>query len=260
MEGIATMGRMATAITEIQSAADETAKIVRTIDEIAFQTNLLALNAAVEAARAGDAGRGFAVVAEEVRNLAMRSAEAARNTSALIQESVVKAQSGVTTASEVESSLAQMQSAVKNLGDLVQQVAEAVQTESERIEQINQALAQIDDVTQSNAASAEESAASGEELSAQATELGRMIGDLVAVIGSAAQKALVAGPETGNGDGPQDEPPRLGRPARMRASARALPPPVRHLREQIEADRGNGTVGPPERFGELNDQDFRELN
>ena len=177
------MGRMASAIDAIKSSSDETAKIIKTIDEIAFQTNLLALNAAVEAARAGEAGKGFAVVAEEVRNLAQRSAEAAKTTSALIEESQQNSDNGVAVSSEVAQILEQIAEAIEKVTQLVSEVTAATNEQTQGIEQINTAVAQMDQVTQANAASSEEAASASEELSAQANELNDMVRELRMIVG-----------------------------------------------------------------------------
>jgi ABC-type transporter Mla subunit MlaD len=173
------MKRMTETIGKIKSSSDETAKIVGTIDEIAFQTNLLALNAAVEAARAGEAGKGFAVVAEEVRNLAQRSAEAARNTADLIEGAVRNADGGVKVTEEVSSVLDEISEGSRKVSDLVNEIAAASGEQAQGIEQVNLAVSQLDKVTQQNAANAEESASAAEELSSQAEEMRSLVGQFV---------------------------------------------------------------------------------
>ncbi len=170
-KGLASMNRLSEAMERIKSSSDSTARIVKTIDEIAFQTNLLALNAAVEAARAGDAGKGFAVVAEEVRNLAMRSAEAAKNTAGMIEESVRNAETGVALNAEVLEQLQEITRQSNRVGEVMAEIAAGSEQQTMGIDQITAAADQMNRVTQQNAANSEESAAAAEELSGQAEEL-----------------------------------------------------------------------------------------
>lgn len=182
-QGVESMTRMSDTIGRIKASSDQTVKIIKTIDEIAFQTNLLALNAAVEAARAGEAGKGFAVVAEEVRNLAQRSATAARDTADLIEGSQKHAAAGVTAAKEVGDVLSQIGDGIQKFAHLVSEVAAASREQSQGIEQLNTAISQIDQITQTTAANAEEAAAAGEELSAQSEQLNSIVGSLSEMIG-----------------------------------------------------------------------------
>jgi methyl-accepting chemotaxis protein len=191
-KGNTAMSRMSTAINEIQTSATETAKIIKVIDEIAFQTNLLALNAAVEAARAGEAGKGFAVVAEEVRNLAMRSAEAAKNTAAMIEGSVGNARNGVAIAAEVAKTLAEITAVNTKVNALIGEIAAASNEQAQGIGQVNSSVTQMDTVTQSNAAAAEESASASEELASQAEQLKQMAAKLSHLVGGAAEMKAAA--------------------------------------------------------------------
>ncbi|HUO09206.1 MAG TPA: methyl-accepting chemotaxis protein [Phycisphaerae bacterium] len=219
-QGNHAMTRMSTAINEIEKSAGETAKILKVIDEIAFQTNLLALNAAVEAARAGEAGKGFAVVAEEVRNLAMRSAEAAKNTAHLIEQSVNNAKSGVTISTDVASVLQAITTSSSKSGSLVGEIAGASTEQTQGISQVNTAVSQMDKVVQANAAAAEESAAAAEELASQAGEVKRVVSDLA---------QLVTGQRSDTQTHVAAAKPMSATPApakkKEKASARAIPMP-----------------------------------
>jgi len=169
--GRKSMDHLSDAISKIKDSSDSTAKIVKTIEEIAFQTNLLALNAAVEAARAGDAGKGFAVVAEEVRNLAMRSAEAAKTTAQLIDEAVTNTNHGVTLNDEVKKNLTEINEQIEKVSVVISEIAAASDQQNQGVAQINIAIEQMNSVTQQTAANSEESASAAEELSSQSQEM-----------------------------------------------------------------------------------------
>ena len=203
------MGQMGSNLDETVVASEQTAKIIKTIDEIAFQTNLLALNAAVEAARAGEAGKGFAVVAEEVRSLAQRSAEAAKDTQALISDSTSKITTTREIFGQVSAALNENGEISKQIGTLVAEVAAASNEQAQGIDQVAQAVSQIDALTQSNAAHAEESASASQDLSSQAIALEGLVGDLIAVVssGSSAGSGLGHSAGQGLGEGQMDTVP-----------------------------------------------------
>ena len=241
--GVEAMTRMSEAIEKIKASAGETAKIIKTIDEIAFQTNLLALNAAVEAARAGEAGKGFAVVAEEVRNLARRSAEAARTTADLIEGAQKNAEAGVQVTAEVGKSLHAIQESAGKVGALVAEIAAASKEQAQGIEQVNTAVAEMDKVVQQNAANAEESASASEELTSQAQELNGMVAELVAIVGGA---------NGGNGGAQRASARSDYAPATTRhALGAGGPAPVRRpaLQPRAQAARGSGGNGNGHRSG-----------
>ncbi len=182
MEGAAAMREMELSMGSIKNSSGEISKIIKVIEEIAFQTNLLALNAAVEAARAGEHGKGFAVVAEEVRNLAQRSATAAKDTAALIENAVRQAGNGEGIVKKLAENFEKISESTKKVGHGVTQIAAASTEQSNGVQQVNQAVSQMDTITQQNAATAEETAAASEELNAQAETLYDHVNDLTHLI------------------------------------------------------------------------------
>ena len=171
LKGGQMMGDVMTTMTVISESSNKIASIISVIDGIAFQTNILALNAAVEAARAGEQGRGFAVVATEVRNLAQRSAAAAKEIKDLIDDSVAKVEDGASQVNAAGQTMQEIVSSIRNVANIMSEITAASQEQSSGIEQINQAITQMDDVTQQNAALVEEAAASAEALEMQSKDL-----------------------------------------------------------------------------------------
>ncbi len=182
------------AMTGIRQASDDIRKILKTIDELAFQTNILALNAAVEAARAGEAGAGFAVVAEEVRNLAQRSAQAARETAEHIDASVTKSRHGAQITDVVASQFTDIQTQVRELDRLVSEIARASAEQQEGIGQVNTGVSQMDRLTQANAANAEETAAAAAQLTTQSANLRETVDSLVILLRGAAAATVEGDP------------------------------------------------------------------
>jgi hypothetical protein len=177
------MDEMSKAIAEIAKTSEETGKIIKTIDEIAFQTNLLALNAAVEAARAGEAGAGFAVVADEVRNLALRAAEAAKDTDNLIDNTVKAVKKGSELTQMTQEAFQENISISGKIGQLIDEITAASEEQSRGIAQLNTAILEMNKLTQTTATNAEESASASEELTSQAEHMRGCIGELSAVVG-----------------------------------------------------------------------------
>lgn len=175
-QGQSSIGRLSETINRIKQSSDATIRIVKTIDEISFQTNLLALNAAVEAARAGEAGKGFAVVAEEVRNLAMRSADAAKQTAAMIQEAVKNSEEGVESNREVMERFAEIEIKISRVTEVVSEITEVVRDQSVRVDAIKTAVEQVGSLTTENADTSRQAASASEELVAHANHLRAAIG------------------------------------------------------------------------------------
>ncbi len=182
------MGQLTQSMDEMRQAGEETSKIIKTIDEIAFQTNPLALNAAVEAARAGEAGAGFAVVADEVRNLAMRAAKAAKNTAGLIEGSVKNIKHGADLANNTNEAFGEVSGASQKVSELVADIAAASSEQAQGIEQINNAVTDMDQVTQRVAAGAEQTAAAAHQLNSQATTMGSFVSELTNLVGQKKKK------------------------------------------------------------------------
>jgi len=216
-KGVGDMQTMAAAMDAIKVSSDDIAKIIKTIDEIAFQTNILALNAAVEAARAGEAGMGFAVVADEVRNLSQRCAQAAKETAGKIEGAIVRTGQGVEISSKVAAVLNEIVAKIRRVDELVTEVAGASNEQTDGITQINSAVSQMDNVTQNTAATAEESAAAAQELNAQAEIMKQSVAELL---------QLVGGRTTAGAPAPamRRQEAAVRRP--VRAATVALPPPV----------------------------------
>lgn len=176
------MVKMSTSMADLKNSSNEIAKIIKVIDEIAFQTNILSLNAAVEAARAGDAGKGFAVVAEEVRNLAQRSAQAAKDTTVIIESNIDLSENSVNIAKAVKDSVESIAEQANKVSDLLEEISVATNEQAQGVEQINKAVSQMEMALQSNAATADESAAASRSLQEQAISVRDIVDSLVVLV------------------------------------------------------------------------------
>ncbi len=214
--GAAQMDEMRRAMDAIKASSDDIAKIIKTIDEIAFQTNILALNAAVEAARAGEAGMGFAVVAEEVRSLAQRSAQSARETAEKIEDAIRKSENGVTISGSVATALGEIVDKARRVDALVAEIAQASKEQSQGIDQLNSAVGQMDRVTQSNASNAEETAAAAEELNAQSAAMRTAVNELESLLDGPSRQHAQAAPPAVTGPAPAPA-ARAPRPAAIQS-------------------------------------------
>ena len=216
------MDALRRSMNDISTASEETQKIVKTIDEIAFQTNLLALNAAVEAARAGEAGAGFAVVADEVRNLALRAADAAKNTAGLIDATVKKVKDGSAMVGQTNDAFRQVAESARKAEDLVGEIANTSGEQARGIEQVSTAVSEMGRVTQQNAANAEESASASEELSAQAEEMRSMVEDLVMLVKG--RRQAIDGTALGASEGGSRSAETMDDTINGRGTPEAMPP------------------------------------
>ena len=240
------MKKLTVSIDEISKASEETSKIIKTIDEIAFQTNLLALNAAVEAARAGEAGAGFAVVADEVRNLALRAADAAKDTTNLIEVTINKVKDGTGLVSSTNAAFGEVATRSLKAGDLVAEIAGASREQSQGIDQVNKAVNEMDKVTQSSAANAEESASASEEMSSQAEQLKDFVRQLTALVGGKVQKNEIS----------QRTEPRSASKSRMNLEIEA---PGATSRRKAPTIRGKGKEVSPEKLIPMDEDDLKDF-
>ena len=240
---MAAMTRLTDSMAEISKASDETSKIIKTIDEIAFQTNLLALNAAVEAARAGEAGAGFAVVADEVRNLAMRAADAAKDTSALIESTSDKVGQGASLVDNTNEAFTKVQENTGKVADLMTEISAATREQSQGIDQVTTAVSEMDKITQQNAATAEESASASEELNAQAAQMKSIVDRLVVIVGGA-KGADGSAPQSLSGGGATSPKRRL--------------PAAKDAQSVVQKER-SGEVRPEQVIPLEDDDDFKDF-
>ena len=259
-EGMEQMKQMREAMQDIKAASDNIARILKSIDEVAFQTNILALNAAVEAARAGEAGMGFAVVADEVRNLAQRSALAAHETASKIEDCITKSNRGVQITETVAKSLQEIVTHVTRMDELVAEIAIASKEQTLGISQINTAVSEMDKITQNNAGSAEESASAAQELNRRSHELKETVQMLRRLVGGAGEARIPRAQETSTG---ADQTSQGVAPARRQEQAYASTPrnntppsataPSSEIPMPLDSPEARGTTKP------VLDEDFKSF-
>lgn len=246
------MNELTKSMEEICRASEETSKIIKTIDEIAFQTNLLALNAAVEAARAGEAGAGFAVVADEVKNLAMRSADAAKNTSGLIEGTVSKIQSGSDLVTRTNSAFSEVTGISAKVGDLVGEIAAASEEQARGIEQVNNVMSEMDKIIQANAANAEETSSASEQMQTQAREMKNYVISLSDMMSSSETGSLFSDQSKSASEWPEEMP-----------AGPLKKPVVKPLRKETGLGalekRKSGKEPDPEKVIPFDDDDFQDF-
>jgi methyl-accepting chemotaxis protein len=234
------MTELTASMQEVSAASQETAKIIKTIDEIAFQTNLLALNAAVEAARAGEAGAGFAVVADEVRALALRAAQAAKNTATMIEATVSKVKEGSDLVSKTAAAFSEVAGGTGKVKDLVAEIAAGSAEQVQGVDEINKTVLEMNNVTQQTAANAEESASASEELNAQSEQMKGVVGDLASLVGGRVTAH--------NGHGP--------RPVR---SSGGLKTRLATMRQTLGRGRAAGKSPPLEQVIPMDEDNFKDF-
>ena len=241
------MNELTAAMEDISKAGEETSKIIKTIDEIAFQTNLLALNAAVEAARAGEAGAGFAVVADEVRNLAMRAADAAKSTSSLIEGTVKKVKDGTELVNKANHAFFEVSQSASRVGELVGEIAAASNEQAQGIDQASKTVTEMDKFTRKNAANAEETASASEEMSAQAEQMKGNVDQLKALVGGNGRKSSFVR---------ESAPRRKRMESRTMKNLTAAAPPRAHGKQKTNSVTKE--IRPTEVIP-LNDEDFKDF-
>jgi methyl-accepting chemotaxis protein len=250
------MDQLTNSMQEISKASEDTQKIVKTIDEIAFQTNLLALNAAVEAARAGEAGAGFAVVADEVRNLAMRAAEAARNTSNIIEQTVKKVQEGSGQVTSTTEAFGQVDENSRKLGELIGEISSASNEQAMGIDQINRAVSDMDEVVQQNASRAQESVNSSKELNSYGKKIKLSFAELMRAFGGSSTGTMRPASKSASSGGGRSV-PKKSQHAKKRPKALTAGSAVPKSTKK-EALQSTSEVRP-EQMIPFDDDDFKDF-